>query len=43
MGKPESYVQIAVVSGSDMTFAGTEAPTVILRLLNIGKMDDAKK
>ena len=43
MGKPESYVQIAVVSGSDMTFAGTEQPTVILRLLNVGKMDEPKK
>ena len=26
-----------------MTFAGTEAPTVILRLLNVGKMDETKK
>lgn len=40
LGKPESYVMVAVKPGIPMTFAGTTEPTAFLRLKSIGLAKD---
>ncbi|HEB95108.1 MAG TPA: hypothetical protein ENI96_01595 [Sedimenticola thiotaurini] len=36
LGKPESYVMVALESGRDMLFAGDDAPLALLQLKSLG-------
>ena len=40
LGKPESYVMVALESGCPMLFAGSDAPLAYLELKSIGLSED---